>query len=384
MDPDRLQEALQQVLNRIPYFQVRFAKGLFWYHLEHNPLAPRVQPETGYPCRQFTPSGDGGYLFRVLHNRSRIIVEFCHALTDGTGGMTFLIALAAEYLRRIGVPVSRADMLALPGEEPHPEEAEDAYKRFYRPVPHPGRLSPAYHLAGTREKEGVYHFLTGTIPVHEIQRAARERNVTITELLVAVYFAVLQKMQRTQVEPARLRPIRLTVPINLRRLFPTRTMRNFSLYLVAEIDPRLGEYGFDEILALVHHSLRMQATPKSILRHISRHIEGERNPFIRAVPLFFKRAAMKVYYKRSVEDFYSGSLSNLGPVRLPEEMRRHVLDVEFLPCSNTINRSHCTVVSLADTLYMTFGRVIKETAQEELFFATLGDLGLPVRIWDSR
>ena len=38
-------------------------------------------------------------MFRIRCFDKRIAIEYFHALTDGTGGVTFLLTLTAEYLK---------------------------------------------------------------------------------------------------------------------------------------------------------------------------------------------------------------------------------------------------------------------------------------------
>ena len=44
--------------------------------------------------------------------------------------------------------------------------------------------------------------------------------------------------------------MRIEVPVNMRNKLPSRTMRNFSLFVLPEIDVRLGTYTFEEILKI--------------------------------------------------------------------------------------------------------------------------------------
>ena len=45
-----------------------------------------------------------------------------------------------------------------------------------------------------------------------------------------------------------MQPVKVCVPINLRKFYPTHTLRNFASYVNPGIEPRYGEYSFDEIL----------------------------------------------------------------------------------------------------------------------------------------
>ena len=48
----------------------------------------------------------------------------------------------------------------------------------------------------------------------------------------------------------KLYPVRIALPVNLRRFFPSKTLRNFISMVYPSIDPRLGNYTFEEIVAI--------------------------------------------------------------------------------------------------------------------------------------
>ena len=50
IDPEVLSEALKATLKRIPSFDVRIRRGLFWYYFEKNPNVPSVLPDIKNPC----------------------------------------------------------------------------------------------------------------------------------------------------------------------------------------------------------------------------------------------------------------------------------------------------------------------------------------------
>ena len=53
-----------------------------------------------------------------------------------------------------------------------------------------------------------------------------------------------------------------------------------------EIDPRLGEYSFEEITRIVHHYMQLETDKRQIMRIIRRNVGGEKNLMVRAIPLF--------------------------------------------------------------------------------------------------
>ena len=52
------------------------------------------------------------------------------------------------------------------------------------------------------------------------------------------------------------------MPVNLRRFFPTITLRNFITMIYPGVDPRLGEYTFEEIVVQVHNYMRYYINEK--------------------------------------------------------------------------------------------------------------------------
>ena len=92
------------------------------------------------------------------------------------------------------------------------------------------------------------------------------------------------------------KPIRISIPINLRRFFGSGTMRNFVLAVEPGIDPRLGEFTFEEIITKVHYYMRTQLDHRFIRRQIVRNVQGENNPFIKIVPRGIKDLVLRRMY----------------------------------------------------------------------------------------
>src|SRR5271157_5734273 len=97
----RLAQALENTIGRFPYYRVYLHKGFFWYYLEHTKDIPKIYPDTRYPCPKMPVKRKGSFLFRVKVYKTRIAVEYFHALTDGTGALNFIKALAAEYINLV-------------------------------------------------------------------------------------------------------------------------------------------------------------------------------------------------------------------------------------------------------------------------------------------
>ncbi len=380
VDAAVLQDALDALMSRFPYFRVRLRRGLFWHYLEEIPGAPRVRTEQRAPCRRMTRAGDGPWQLRVLVFGRRIAVECSHVLTDGAGALIFLRALLAEYLERLGVVVPGEDGIPRPGEEPHPEEAEDAYRRFYEPsVPSPPFATRALRLQGTALPSEDCRVVHGIVPLPPLRELSDEHGVTLTELLVSILLASV-----ADVAGKASGPIAVMTPVDLRGLYPSRTMRNFFLSVTASIDPRLGDYSFEEILGDVHHSVQGQVSAKSISRQIRRNVGAERNAFVRHIPLFLKVPAKRQLYTRRWGARFTTVLSNLGRVELPPSLDEHVERFEVIPNPSAAHGIGCAVVGHRERVFITFTSIVTGTGVERAFFTRLRQMGVTARIETNR
>lgn len=381
VDPERLQKALEQTIPRFPYFRVRLKRGLFWYYLDHNPRTPQVRTDSLYPCQRLHRRRNNEFLFRVRYYHRRVALEFSHVLSDGTGATHFLRTLLAVYFRLQGEEIPHEEGVLDIDETPKPEEGEDAYSHFHtEDLPSPPKASSAYHPAGALIGPGKYYLVTSVIPASEVVNAAKSAGVSVTEYLVAVYLWALQRAQEDERRQKRFRPVRISVPVNLRKILGVNPLRNFSLFLMPGVDPRLGKYDLPETLKQVYHAMRRDLNEKTMRQQISRNVGSERNPLIRALPLLLKRLFAPIIYRAMGENLYSGSLSNLGIISMPDALDRHVERFEFIPGPGPINKTRAAAVSFKGSLYLTFGRLIEGTRVERYFFRKLRQEGISIHL----
>jgi NRPS condensation-like uncharacterized protein len=157
-------------------------------------------------------------------------------------------------------------------------------------------------------------------------------------------------------------------------------MRNFSLYILPGIDPRLGKYNFDEIVRQVHHFMKKEVHPKAFISTMYKNTKIERNMFLRLTPLTVKKFFGQRGYHYIGTPAYTGILTNLGRIRLPEEVEEHIEDVEFVPAQVAVNKVGAAMVSYKDKLNINFGRIIKNPIVERFFFRNIAKKGISVKI----
>lgn len=382
IDTGVLASALDVTARRFPSIAVRLRRGVFWYYLEEIPKTPSIQPEKSCPLAHAPFHEVRQCAFRVLVYKNRVAVEFFHALTDGTGALVFVKTLLAEYLSEkygLSVPAEKGVLGRL--EEPSPEELEDSFARYAGDVTASRAESTAYHLSGTPERDGYKNLVTMMIPAEKLRACAKKHGVSVTELLCAAMMQAIGELQAEKVSNVRHRkPVKVLIPVNLRNLFPSRSLRNFASYITPEIDPRMGDCSFSELCSLVHHKMGLENNRRTMRAKFAANVASERSPILRVMPLFIKNIAMKAVFDAVGECKSCLCLSNLGRVELPEVMVPYVQRMDFIIGVQARAPHDCGVVTWGDTVYINCIRSIQEPELEYRFYRVLHRLGLPVKV----
>lgn len=385
IDPAVLQKALDMTLSRFPTYKVAIRKGLFWRYLEpNNRPGPFVTPDIKNPCMPMPFKANNRYLLRVYYYGRRISLEAHHCLGDGTGGMCVLQTLTAVYLGLLGHPITPSGFVLDINASPDAEELEDAYMRYanarVRP-PRPGEKT--YRVRGTKEPFYTLNIIDGIMSVREVMAVARTYDATLTEYLNAVLLYALMQKQEHDV-PFRFRPVKIAMPVNLRRFFPSRTLRNFITMVYPSIDPRLGDYTFKEIVDQVHHYMKYYINEKFLRGDITTNAATQRNPVIRVVPLFIKDFVVRTFYTKVQDKNSSAGLTNMGALKVPEDMKPFIERFDIYMGQPFSSRTNCAIISFDDTLTINFASSIAEADVECLFFRKLVQDGIHVKIESNR
>lgn len=382
VDRDVLRAALDVTIRRFPSIGVRLRKGIFWFYLERIPKLPEFSEEHSYPLAHMSYADIKKCAFRVIVYENRIAIEIFHALTDGTGAMIFLKTLLAEYIsRKYELTVPNTDGVLCRLNEPTPEELEDSFLKNAGAVSASRRETKAYMLKSEKEPDGFVHLTTFMLDAAEVKEKAHEYSTTVTEFLTAAMMQAILRLQAEKVpRRSRRKPVKVLVPVNLRKLFPSQTMRNFALFITPELDPKLGDYSFEEICSNVHHRMGIENNAKHMSMKIASNVNSEKSPILKVMPLFIKNAAMKAVFDRVGERTSCLCMSNLGLVKLPEIMQKYITRMDFVIGVPSCSAYNCSVLSYNGTTYINLIRNTIEAELELHFYKVLRKLGIHVKV----
>ena len=385
IDPELLQKAVDMTLPRFPAFKVALRKGLFWRYLEPNDRpGPFVQPDIVNPCMPMSFKTNNRYLIRLYYYHKRISLEMFHSLSDGNGALYLLRTITAVYLRLQGHEIPDGNGVLNIYEEPDPMEMEDAYIRYAASrVKSPRSQGSAYRVRGTAEPFYTLNIICGVIPIDKLLKVTKSYKASVTEYLNAVLLYALLQKEKSE-HPFREKPVTLARPVNLRNFFPSITLRNFITMVYPSIDPRMGDYTFEEILIQVHHYMRYYLNNKFLNADITTNAAVQQSLAIRMVPLFIKDLVVRQFYIRVQDKQSTAGLTNLGIIQVPEEMKPFVERFDVLMGQPFSTRTNCAISSFGNTLTVNFASSIVETDVERYFFRKLVEDGIPVKIETNR
>lgn len=386
IQPDVLQKAVDLTLPRFPTYKAAIRKGLFWRYLEPNDRpGPFVQKDVKNQCQPMYFKANNRYLIRFYYYGNRIAMEAHHSLGDGTGGMCVLQTVTATYLRLLGhKEIENGGFVLDIIEAPDKGELEDAYMKYANAKvcpPRPGEKT--YRVRGTKEPFYTLNIVGGIMSSSEVKAVAKKYNASVTEYLNAVLLYALKTKQENEWH-IRLKPVKIAMPVNLRQFFPSKTLRNFITMIYPGIDPRLGDYTFEEIVTQVHNYMRYYINEKFLRGDITTNAATQRNLFIRVVPLFIKDFVVRQFYSKVQDKNSSAGLTNMGVLYVPETMKPYIERFDIYMGQPFSSRTNCAIISFEDTLTINFASSIIEADVERYFFRKLVQDGIHVKIESNR
>ena len=388
VDGDILLQALNDIKKRFPYFNVHLHKGFFWDYLEENKNRLLIWHDTPSPCERLYWKTNNGYLYKVKYYDNNIAAEFFHVLTDGYGGMEFLKCLVHRYLFLKGKVGEKLEGIMDIDQTPDPDEYEDAFLKaleMEKNIPEEKKRtlfakSTTFHAKDKLVPMNMYYVATGVVSVDEIKKLAKKYGATITQLLTALYMEAMLLLQAEQEKnKARHKSLAIEIPVNMRKYYPINSMRNFSLFIIPSINPRSID-SFEDIVSRVKEFTAAHLTHQHLVTMIKDNCSIATDIFIKHVPMFVKNLVIRYINNTAGKTQFSGTISNLGLIKLPEEMEKHVENVQFLVGSSPQIKRSCSVSGYKGRLYISFGRAIKDSYVERHVFTRLVRYGVKVKV----
>lgn len=378
VEPELLQQALEDILPHIEGFRVKLRRGIFWYYFEENRKIPLVQRESTYPCRYIDPHGNRKFLFRVTYFEKRINLEVFHALTDGLGAVNFLKELTYRYLQlKKGEDCSWEKTEAQTPKQPE-FKVDDSYLENYREIKHRHYSSqPAYRLTGNYLPLGTGQVLHGYVNVGELKAVCKKYDVSITKYLAtcliwSIWQEYLEGKPNSQA-------IVLNLPINLRAFFESETMANFFAVTMIGYLFKNPDIDFDMLLTKISRQMDKKIDKERLEESISYNVSNEKKWYLRVTPLVIKWMALNIVF-RLKDRAHTITLSNVGPVKVDPDYQEEIEKFHLMIGVSRRQPMKCAVCAYREDVVITFTSVFADSRLQRRFFKKLKADGIGVRL----
>ena len=376
INPNLLKQAVNIALDNMASFRVKLKKGAFWYYFEENNKEVIIEQERDYPCKYIDPNTNNDYLFKVTYWDQKINLDIFHSLTDGNSGIIFLREIVYTYIEL----AHKADFSTkLRTERKISNNTEDDYlKNYDKKSKNKGGSKRAFALKGKKlplASIGVIHV---NINLEQLKTKAKEKNVTITQYLTAVIIYSIYNSNYQKYNGKK--PIKVCIPVDLRKYFKSETVSNFFSYIIVEANMDLKMLqSFDGLLKFVKQEFERLLTKEEISRTMSANVKLGNNWFIKSIPLFFKLAIVKLSYIE-IRKHTTTTFSNIGRVGIIGEYKKYIDKFLMLIAPETVEKIKCSACSFENNLVFTFTSVLESTSVEQAFCQKLKEEGIDIYI----
>ncbi|MBQ9605768.1 MAG: hypothetical protein IJV16_01145 [Lachnospiraceae bacterium] len=378
VDPDILQEALDDIREEFPMFNCVLKKGFFWYYLEDSDLEPEVTEDRLPACSPIYYPGRVNLLYRVNYFKRRINLEMFHVLADGTGGFIFLKRLVSRYLELSHEFTEEKYEGEISSVQ---EKGGNAFDRYYSKqdlgsqLKQVGKISvgKAYQITGDIDENLLPHLLEGAVSASRIVALAKENKTTVGIYTTSLYIeAVIDAMSVRDKQ----RPIVIQVPVNLRQFFSSDTTRNFFGVINIVYYPKQYDGTIESVIKAVKGEYEEQLSEEKIEQTMNTYASWEHNIAVKMVPIWIKDIVID-FFNRRAKKGVTTTLSNLGRIQMPESLEPYV--DRFSAFMAAPSQQVC-ISSFGDK--MVFGEVSPYSTHEVMlhFFRRLKKLGVDVEL----
>lgn len=362
--PELLQIALNFTIKRFPSFATTLKKGFFWHYLDTTKRRFTVEQEKRVPCESLKVALSGSQSFRVIYYENRISVEFFHVLTDGFGGNAFLMALTSEYLRLIGVEIPPDAKIWDVNAVPVAEEVENAFAKVPRSGSASGFMDKlAVQMNGKLSENKPSRIIHFKMNVSELKAAAKKHQASVTVYLLALMFLAGRAATDELHGEASIQ-----VPVNMRKFYPSKTVRNFSMYCGIRL-PIEETTDVQSIITKIDEQLKKKTSKESMDAMLMATVRLVK--ILRYIPLILKQRVAKAVYGFLGDKIFSNTLSNLGVIEVPEAMAEHIESMDVVLSPPLTNRATCSVVTMNDIATFTITKSTLDPTFEEVMYDLL-------------
>ena len=371
-----LEIAVKKALKQYEFFKVRLKNGFFWNYLEYNPKNIIIEEEREYPCKYIEPKENNNYLFKVTYFERKINIDIFHSLTDGNSGVMFFREIVYNYIELMHKEEFQEELRI---KRKFDLSTEDSYiKNYNKKAKGNNSSKKAYKLAGRKIKLGAISAIHEIIDLNQLKQEAKNNESTITQYLTAVLIYAIY--QANYLKNKGKKPIKVCIPVNLKKYFPSNTISNFFSFITVEAEMKKDKLDtFDKILDFVKKDFAKKLTPEEIQKTMSGNVKLGTNPFIKIIPLVLKKPIVRLSYLE-IRKYTTTTFSNIGRIGIIGKYQKYIEEFFMLIAPEPVEKIKCSACSFENHIVFTFTSILNNCEIEKEFCKFLREKDIQVTI----
>lgn len=393
VNPSLLEKAVNITLEKYSSFKVKMKYGFFWYYLEENNKVPIIEEENNYPCKYIEPSKNNDYLFKVTYFDTKINIDIFHALTDGGSGTVFFREIIYTYLELLHPTVFNSNERLVRKID---FNTEDSYlKNYIKNSKGNSSSKKAYILKGKKIKLGAISAIHEIIDMSDLKKECEKYNATVTQYLTAVLIYSIYEANYKKNKSKK--PIKVCIPVNLKKYFPSKTMSNFFSYITLEAnmksliqnseekkeqknsDKDEKNFWFENIIEFVKNDFKQKLTEEEIIKTMSANVKLGTNLFIKVIPLELKKAIVRLSYLE-IRKYTTITFSNIGRIGIIGKYKDYIDEFLMLIAPEPVEKIKCSGCTFENKMSFTFTSILNDNNIEKTFYNFLKNRGIKVKV----
>ncbi len=393
VNPSLLEKAVNITLEKYSSFKVKMKYGFFWYYLEENNKVPIIEEENNYPCKYIEPSKNNDYLFKVTYFDTKINIDIFHALTDGGSGTVFFREIIYTYLELLHPTVFNSNERLVRKID---FNTEDSYlKNYIKNSKGNSSSKKAYILKGKKIKLGAISAIHEIIDMSDLKKECEKYNATVTQYLTAVLIYSIYEANYKKNKSKK--PIKVCIPVNLKKYFPSKTMSNFFSYITLEANMKSLvqnseekkeqknsnkneiNFLFENIIEFVKNDFKQKLTEEEIIKTMSANVKLGTNLFIKVIPLELKKAIVRLSYLE-IRKYTTITFSNIGRIGIIGKYKDYIDEFLMLIAPEPVEKIKCSGCTFENKMSFTFTSILNDNNIEKTFYNFLKNRGIKVKV----
>ncbi len=172
------------------------------------------------------------------------------------------------------------------------------------------------------------------------------------------------------------KPIKVCIPVNLKKYFNSSTMSNFFSYITVEAQMK-NLSTFEEILEFVKQDFTQKLELEEITKTMSANVKIGTNAFIKGIPLILKKIFVRIGYIE-IRKYTTITFSNIGRMGIIGEYQNYIDEFLFMIAPEPVEKIKCSACTFNNKLAFTFTGIIEDTKIENTFYNFIKAQGIEI------